>query len=184
MLGGGVEVEANALLSLLGWWLDELIDGQRTGIGVSMLVIAVMMVLGFRSLKVGLISMIPNVLPLLYLGGAVGLAYDGVDSDTLIIAMLAIGIGVDDTIHFLMRLKTEMRRTADVQAALTRTFTFAGRAIVITTLILVAGFAPFALSDYYSIWTMGTMLPGVLIAALVADLLLVPALVKVGAIRF
>ena len=65
-----------------------------------------------------------------------------------------------------------------------RTFDFAGRAIVITTLILVVGFAPFALSDYYSIWIMGTLLPAILVVALIADLLLVPSLAAVGWLRF
>ena len=109
---------------------------------------------------------------------------DYVDSDLLAIAMVAIGIGVDDTIHFLMRFRIESRRQPDVAQALKRTFTYSGRGIVITTVILVAGFIPFALSNYLSIFYFGTMLPLALVVALAADLFLVPALARLGAIRF
>jgi predicted RND superfamily exporter protein len=112
----------------------------------------------------------------------VGLFHDFVDSDALILAMLAIGIGVDDTIHFMMRYRLEAERTEDRTEALKRTYDFAGRAIVITTLTLALGFAPFAFAGYYSITILGTLLPMTLVVALSADLLLVPALAQVGAL--
>ena len=61
-----------------------------------------------------------------------------------------------------------------------RTFAFSGRAIMLTTVVLVLGFLPFALSNYFPIRMMGVLLPGVLLVALAADLLLVAALVQVG----
>ena len=128
--------------------------------------------------------MIPNAFPLLVLGGTLGLVYDEVDSDTLFLAMLAIGIGVDDTIHFLMRFRLERSRSTDRQEALIRTFEFAGRAIIMTTVTLALGFAPFVLSGYFSIWILGVYLPLTLVVALLADLLLVPAMAQVGWIRF
>jgi len=68
--------------------------------------------------------------------------------------------------------------------ALDRNFHYSGRAIVITSLILAMGFAPFALSDYFTTFITGTLLPGCFFVALSADLLLVPALIKPGSIRF
>ena len=82
-----------------------------------------------------------------------------------------------------MRWRFESGRSADTLEALGRTFHFSGRAIIITTVILTAGFAPFALSDYYSVRIMGTLLPLTLVVALLADLFFVPALVKLGAIK-
>ena len=128
--------------------------------------------------------MIPNILPLLALGGYVGYFWEATDSDTIIIAMIAIGIGVDDTIHFLTRLKFESARTHDPLMALQRAFHFCGRAMMSTTLILAVGFLPFVVSDYFSIHMFGTLLPYTLIVAVLADILLVPALVKVGPVRF
>jgi predicted RND superfamily exporter protein len=106
------------------------------------------------------------------------------DSDTLVILMMAIGIGVDDTIHFLTRLKTESARSSNRRMALERTFSFAGRAIVMTTIILALGFLPMALSPYYSIGIMGSLLPLALIVAMAADLLLLPAMAEVGWLNF
>ena len=153
------------------------------GLVFAFTLILLLMILWMKSVRIGLWSMVPNLLPILTLAGYLGLFYDEVDSDTITIAMIAIGIGVDDTIHFLMRLRFESARSDCSLEALHRTFHFSGRAIIITTAILAFGFAPFAVSDYYSVGIMGTLLPFTLIIALLADLLLVPALVKIGAIK-
>ena len=177
-------VQATGLTFLMGMFLDDIFNGQRMGIMFAFLSILLLMIIWMKSVKIGLWSMIPNLLPILALGGYLGLFWDEVDSDTLAVAMIAIGIGVDDTIHFLVRLRYESARTSHIGEALKQTFHFTGRAIMITTVILVFGFAPFAMSDYFTIRIMGTLLPFALIVALLADLLLVPALVKLGAIRF
>ena len=183
-LGGGIEVQATGLAYLLGQFFNVILEDQKRALLLVFVLIAVMMIVGLRSLRAGLWSMVPNLLPLMALGGFAGLFMDYVDSDVLIVAMIAIGIGVDDTIHFLMRFRTESRRQPDVARALQRTFSYSGRGIVITTVILVLGFAPFAASDYLSIAYLGTLLPITLVVALVADLFLVPALASLGAIRF
>lgn len=184
VLGDSVQVQVTGLAYLMGFWLDEIIAGQRRGLLFAFACIAFMMILGLRSIRVGLWSMIPNVIPLIALGGYVGLAWDQVDSDILAIAMIAIGIGVDNTIHFFMRLKFESGRAENSMVALRNTFHFSGRAIMITSIVLVLGFAPFALSDYFSMNMIGTFLPYTLVVALLADLLLGAALVKLGVVRF
>ena len=100
------------------------------------------------------------------------------------IAMLAIGMGVDDTIHFLTRYRLELERHGDEGAALRKTYHYAGRGIVMTTLILTIGFCPFIFSQYFSLKILGTLLPLVLIVALLADLLLLPALARLRLLRF
>jgi len=183
-LGPDVQVDVNSLIHLFGEWLTEILRGQRHGLLASSLVICLIMVLGLRSVVAGVWSMVPNLLPLFTLGAVVALVYNPVDSDTLTLGMIALGIGVDDTVHFLTRLRIESARTHDTAVAIERTFHFAGRPIVLTTLILGIGFAPLALSDYYSLAIFGTLLPMTLVVALIADLLLVPALVQLGVIRF
>jgi len=184
IMGEMAIVKVTGLIFLMGQWIDDIVAGQRRGLLFALISIAIMMVVGLKSLRVGLWSMIPNIMPLFVLGGYLGLFWGHVDSDVLGIAMVAIGIGVDDTIHFLTRLKIEWSRTENVDEAIQKTFHFSGRGIVMTTIILVAGFSPFILSDYLSIEIMGTLLPMTLVAALLADLFFAPALVKVGAIRF
>ena len=183
-LGDGVQVEITSVVHLFGEWLTHIIAGQRRGLLLSSLVICLVMIIGLRSFRAGVWSMVPNLLPLFTVGAVVALLYDEVDSDTLPVAMIALGIGVDDTVHFLTRLRLEFARTPDLEEAVRNTFRFAGIPIVLTTMILSLGFAPMASSDYYSLTIMGTLLPLSLIVALLADLLLVPALVQVGALRF
>ena len=107
----------------------------------------------------------------------------GIDTDVLIVAIMAIGIGVDDTIHFLMRYRIEAARCSDSGEAITHTFAYAGRGILMTTVILVLGFLPCATSEYFTLNMLGTLLPGCLVVALLADLALVPALVRVGIMK-
>jgi len=184
VLDPDVQLETTGLLYLLGDWVDEIIEGQKQGVGFTFLVITLMMIYAFRSLRDGILTMIPNVYPLLILGAFLSVMHSPVDSDTLVLAMLAIGIGVDDTIHFMMRYRTEAARCASAAEAIRKTFDFAGRAIVITTATLALGFIPFGTSDYNIIAMFGTLLPLTLFVALLADLMLVPAMIQMGLLTF
>jgi uncharacterized protein len=184
IFGDAVVVEPTGLVYLAGEWLDEIISGQRRGLIFAFSVIALLMVIGLRSIRAGLWSMLPNALPLIVVGGVVGFVWQPIDSDALAVAMIAIGIGVDDTIHFLMRLRLELQRSGDMNEAVKRTFHFSGRAIIITSIILVCGFSPFIISDYLSIRLYGYLLPLTMFVALVADLIMVPSLVILGVIHF
>jgi predicted RND superfamily exporter protein len=185
LLGEAATVEATGVSYLLGSYFDKILAGQRAGLAFSLGTIGVMMAVGLRSLRAGALSMLPNLLPLAALLAAATAAMGAVDSDVLITCLIALGIGVDDTIHFLMRYRVEARRAApgDTEGPLRRTFHFAGRAIVMTTVILCVGFAPFVLSDYLTLYMFGTLLPLALVVAVLADLLLVPAMARVGMFR-
>ena len=183
-LGSVARVEVSGLACLFGGWLDNILRGQRNGLLLCVSSLTIMMVLCVRSFRVGCLSMLPNLFPVIVLGGLLGGLWEQTDSDLLSLAFLAISIGVDDTIHFLTRYRLETARSKDTAEAIRRTFAFAGRAIVMTTVILVAGFLPFATSDYFCIRVFGTLFPVCLIAAVVADLLLVPAMVQLGLMRY
>jgi len=182
-LGDQASAEVTGIVFLLGYFFDDIVNGQKAGFFVSFFLIALIMALGLRSLRVGFISMVPNLLPVATLAGYMGFFMDHVDSDVMLVMIMAIGIGVDDTIHFLMRYRVEVDRGHDVDEAIRGTFSFAGRGILMTTVILVAGFAPCALSGYVTMQYMGTLLPAALIVALLADVLLVPALIAKGWLR-
>jgi len=185
VLSPGLHAEANGVTWLLGSYFETILSGQRRGVMVSFGVIGLLMAAGLRSLRVGMLSMIPNLLPMFAIVAWSGFAYgQRVDSDTLIALIMAIGIGVDDTIHFLVRYRTEHARCGgDVTQALRKSFAFAGRAIVMTTVLLCVGFLPLALSDYFTLHMLGTLLPATLLVAVVADLLLVPAMLRTGLLR-
>ena len=183
ILGPTIAVEATGLNVLFGKWLRHVLRGQRQGLMFAFFVTALMMTWILRSLGAGLVAMLPNAFPILLLFGYVGWFLDSVDSDALLIAMIAIGIAVDDTIHMLTRLHIEARRGDGLDAAIKRAFAFAGRAIVQTSIILCLGFLPFSTSEYFTTKMMGIFLPITLLLALFADLLLVPALVKLRILR-
>ena len=181
MLGDKVSVEIMSIQYLLGKGFDEIIiTGQKNGLIFAFVTILIMMAIALRSIKAGAWSMIPNLIPLLVLGGYIGWFWRIADSDVIIVLMAAIGIAVDDTIHFLMRYRYELGRTNDSKTAFDETFHYSGRAIIITTVILAAGFAPFGISDYFTTRMFGRLLPMCLFVALAADILLIPALVKLG----
>ena len=179
-MGEVVNTETTGLSYLLGGFVDDVVRGQKRGLIFAFVTIMAMMMIMFRSWKIGALSMVPNILPLLALGGYLGFFWDHVDSDTIVIAMIAVGIGVDDTIHFLSRLRFESARTSDPNLALKHSFHFSGRAMVVTTLILALGFMPLGLSSYFTVRIFGTLLPFTLVVAVLADILLVPALVKIA----
>jgi predicted RND superfamily exporter protein len=117
------------------------------------------------------------------LGGLAGFAWGTVDSDVIVIAMVATGIAVDDTIHFVTCFLSESSKTNDAAVAIERSFHLAGRSMVKSTLILCLGFAPFALSGYSTTRHMGTLLPFTLFVAMLCDLFLTPALARVRILR-
>jgi hypothetical protein len=184
MLGPDAGIEITGLKYLLGDWVDEVLAGQRNGLAFALVTIAIFMVIATRSVKIGLLSMFPNVLPFLALLAWGGFFWDVVDTDTLPVLMIAIGIGVDDTIHFLVRFGHEAQKTDDRFEAVRQTLSYAGRAIFMTSVILIVGFLPFALSHYFSVHIMGTMIPACLVVALFADVLWVPAGAELGLCRW
>jgi predicted RND superfamily exporter protein len=95
----------------------------------------------------------------------------------LLIASVAIGISVDDTIHHVSRFDMEFRRTGSYERALHLAMTEVGRPLVITSVVLVAGFLVFSFSRLDSIQTFGLLLSSTIVTALVADFTLMPALV-------
>ena len=101
-----------------------------------------------------------------------------------VVAAMTLGIVVDDTIHFLARYRLEVSRNDNIEDALKNTYHYAGRGIVMTTLILTIGFCPFIFCQYFSLQILGTLLPLVLVVALLADLLLLPALARLRLLRF
>ncbi|MDI6797782.1 MAG: MMPL family transporter, partial [Desulfatibacillaceae bacterium] len=142
MLGLQTDTTVTGLKYLLGDWVDEVLAGQRNGLIFALVTIAIFMIIATRSFKIGLLSMFPNVLPLLALLAWGGFFWEVVDTDTLPVLMIAIGIGVDDTIHFLVRFGHEAQKTDDRFEAVRQTLSYAGRAIFMTSIILIVGFAP------------------------------------------
>ena len=157
--------------------LDYIVTSQIQGFLIAFAVIAGMMCLVFRSLRVGLIAMVPNLSPVILTLGVMGATGIPLDYNKIFIAVVAIGIAVDDTIHLLSRFHYEFERTGSYEEALRASMEDVGRALFITSVALVLGFLCLTFSVMASSITFGVLLSVTIVVALVADFLLMPALV-------
>lgn len=173
-----IDVQQKGSAPLIGSAVAQIIQGHLYGFAVSFGMIVLVLSLGLGSIRLGLLAIPPNLIPLASLGGMLAWHTDVADSDILGVATLGLGLAVDDTIHFLSRYRREMRASGNREAAIVATMQHAGAAIVRTTLILMFGFLPLAISAYWSISMLGTYLVAILSVALVADLFLLPALIE------
>jgi predicted RND superfamily exporter protein len=157
--------------------MDYITESQIRGILLAFTAIAAMMCFVFRSIKIGLFAMIPNISPVVLTVGIMGWLDIPLDYTRLLIATVAIGISVDDTIHHVTRYIYEFQRCRDYREALFASMKDVGRALVITSAVLVAGFLVFLFSAMDSQATFGILLASTILVALVADFFLMPALV-------
>ena len=150
------------------------------GLATAVVLIALLMTLLFRSVRVGVISIVPNLLPVAFGIVVVWLALPQVDADAMIYLTICIGISVDDTIHFLSRYRIERRRGRDRPDAVAATLRETGHGILRTSIILCAGFAVPGASQFFGLKLAGYMLPATLFSAVLLDLTMVPALAQLG----
>jgi hypothetical protein len=185
----GTQFPAKVDFSLTG--TAELIDKNNRNLALNIaqgLAIAFLLIMGiimylFRSIKMVLISLIPNLLPLILLAGIMGWTGISLKISTAILFTIAFGIAVDDTIHFLTRLRFEQKAGYSTQDALRQAFLHTGKPILITTGILCAGFSILGVSSFMATKMIGLLTSVVLIFAVLADLVLLPALFKVLKIK-
>ena len=157
--------------------LDYIVSSNIQSFLLAFGVIALMMISIFRSVKTGLISMLPNLSPVLLTLGVMGWLGVPLDYSKVMIAAVAIGIAVDDTIHMVSRYRHEFLVHGDYAVALRIAMQGVGRALLITSTALVSGFLVFLFSVMDSQAMFGTLLATTIITALIADFLLMPALV-------
>lgn len=124
----------------------------------------------------GLVSMIPNVLPIIVIFGAMGWLNLEVDIGSMMTASVALGVAVDDTIHFLAWFRAGMRGGLDRQTAIRTAYARVATAMTQTTLIAGLGLAAFAFSTFTPTQRFGVLMLTLLLVALIGDLILLPAL--------
>jgi hypothetical protein len=131
----------------------------------------------FGSLKAGIIGIIPNVIPSIFVMGAMGLLGIPLDFFAIVLAPIIIGISVDDTIHFLAHYQMQYETDRDIKLALRNTMKEAGQGTVFTTLVLALGFGILAISFTPGVAKVGMFVPLAMFVGLANDLFLLPALI-------
>lgn len=146
------------------------------GLLIAFGVIALIMGLLFKSLRMVLLTLIPNMFPLVMIAAVMGFAGIPLKVSTSIIFTIAFGIAVDDTIHFMSKLKLELLKGKSMIYAIKRTFLSTGKAIVVTSIILCGGFITLIGSQFLGTYYIGLLISMMLLFAVLADLILLPVL--------
>ncbi|MFT5819985.1 MAG: putative RND superfamily exporter protein [Crocinitomix sp.] len=159
--------------------MSSLASNLTRGLLLAVLIVSLIMGFLYRSVKIVLIALIPNVLPLIMLAAILGYTGIQLKVSTAIIFTISFGIAVDDTIHFMSKLKLELNKGKPFLYALKRTYMSTGRAIILTTLILCSGFLLLMFSDFMGTFYVGLLISCTLLFALVADLFFLPVLLMI-----
>ena len=147
---------------------------------VALVLISFVLMIALQSVRLGLISLIPNLVPAGLAYGTWGLFIGKIDLSASIVICMSLGIVVDDTVHFLSKyLRARREKGYDINEGMRYAFNTVGRALIITTAVLVSGFLVLASSHFSPTWVSGLLLAITLSYALLTDFLLLPPLLSV-----
>jgi hypothetical protein len=153
------------------------IRSMLTGTSVALVLISIILIFALRSLKIGLVSLIPNLAPAAMGFGLWGLLVGEVGLGLSVVAGMTLGIVVDDTVHFLSKyLRARRERHLDSPDAVRYAFSTVGTALLVTTLVLIAGFMVLTQSPFKLNSDMGLLTAITIAFALLADFLFLPPL--------
>ena len=156
----------------------QLTSGQVKSLSITMVLVFGIMFLLFLSSKVGLIAVVPNLFPIIINFGIMGWIGIELSMFTSLIASIAIGLAVDDTIHYLVRYNREFKKDLNDKRAIKETLRHIGRPIIYTTLTISIGFSILSFSSFKPTALFGTMMVITMFSALVGDLILLPSLMQ------
>lgn len=181
--GKPVTVSTTGIMSLFARILRATMYSAAQSYGIALVVISIMMILLIGNLRLGLIAMIPNLGPILMVMGIMGWFSIPLDMFTMMVASIAIGLAVDDTIHFIYNFKRYYLETGNVREAVGRTLHTAGRAMLTTSIVLSIGFFIFMFASMNNVFNFGVLIGMSIILALLADFFVAPALMALAADR-
>ena len=170
----------------VGSWarvFDAISWSQIQSFGLAFLIISLILIFVFGSLKLGFLAIIPNTFPMLTVFGLMGWSGFKLDVTTLLTAPIVIGIAVDDTIHFMTHYRISLKRGESIEEAINSTLREVGQAITVTTLILMSLFVCFIPVSHLGVSRFSILALVAVFSALLADLVLLPAMLRVFKIR-
>ena len=176
VLGDDVDITVTGMNALLGRTMEATIFSMANSYVIAAGVITIMMILFIGNVRIGLLAMIPNLTPIILVLGLMGWLGIKLDLFTMLIGSIAIGLAVDDTIHFMHNYRRYHHETANVHKAVRQTLLSAGRAMLVTTVVLSLGFFIFTQSTMSNLINFGWLTGLTIVLALIADFFLAPAL--------
>ena len=176
-LPASMQAKGSGSILIFAHLTDKNIKGMLSGSILALVLISMILVFALRSIKVGVLSLVPNLVPVIIGFGLWGLFYVEVNMALAAVVSMTLGIVVDDTVHFLSKyLRAKREKGYSTEESITYAFTHVGKALTISTLILSAGFGVLMLSPFALNSDMATLTTWIIMIALVVDLLLLPIL--------
>ena len=158
---------------------DYLILDLFSGFGLAFIFISIIMGLLFLSFRVGLISMLPNLIPIVFAAGYLGFMGIPIRPPIAITFSICLGIAVDDSLHFLFRFWQEKKKNSDMEIAISNTIETTGLAMLTSTIVLVSGFMVITVSNFIPTSQFGIISAITLTVAFITDVTLLPALLYI-----
>lgn len=180
LLGDRARIELAGFIPLYSKLMNYILDGLIKSFGLALLVVSIVMWINLRRGSRMLLSLVPNLLPVFGTLGLMGWLNISLDIATITIASIALSILVDDTIHLLHHYYAHWKPTKSVMTALVQAVEATGSAIISTSVVLILGLLVLITAEVYSVIYFGLLLAFSIMLALIADLILLPALLFLG----
>jgi predicted RND superfamily exporter protein len=172
-----IAVPASGISTMFAHVGKKNIDSMLSGSVIAIVLITLTLMLAFRSVKFGLLSLLPNVFPALITFGIWGALVGEVDLGVAVVFSLTLGIVVDDTVHFFSKyIRARQQLGKSAADGVRYAFHTVGKPLLVTTIVLVAGFSILMMSNFTANAKMGVMISATISIALIFDFLLLPAL--------
>ncbi|NCG40696.1 MAG: MMPL family transporter [Actinobacteria bacterium] len=179
-----LDVNLTGSMATLMVMADEVANSQFNSFALALLIVSLIIIVSLGSFRGGMMGMVPNAIPAFLAFGLMGLFGIPLDTDTLLIAPIILGIAVDDTIHFMTHYRVELSKTGSIAAALESAIKEVGQAVMFTTMVIGLGFAVLSFSDYLGMAKVGFFGSLAIFVALLCDLFLIPAMIIVFKPKF
>ncbi|MCH2190918.1 MAG: MMPL family transporter [Gammaproteobacteria bacterium] len=173
------QVNITGLVVMYNNMLNSLFNSQIATLGTVFVVIFLMFIVLFRSMKLALLTIVPNVFSAAVVLGIMGLFTIPLDLMTITIAAISVGIAVDNSIHFVHRFTDEIKARAEYSSAIDIATKNVGQAMFYTTIVITAGFMIMVFSNFVPTMYFGVLTGIAMVTALIANLVMLPMLIKV-----
>lgn len=169
------DVAATGTLVLLNRTSDKIARDQVLSISIALITIYIMLSILFRSVRVGLTALVPNLVPVLFFFGYMGWQGIELNLTTSLVASVVLGLAVDNSVQFIVRFRRMQREHDGLSDAIIQSMRLSGRPIIYANIALAVAFAIFAFSDFKPVASFGLLSAVTIIGCLVEDLVLLPA---------
>jgi len=177
-LPAGVDIQLTGMIPLLADTITAAITSAGESYAIALVLIGFMMIMLLGNLKLGVVSMIPNLFPVFFVIAFMVIFDIPFDLFTMLVGTIVLGLAVDDNVHFMHNFRRYYDEGKSVEEAVRLTLTGSGRAMLITTVVLSIGFYVYLFASMANLFNFGLLAGTAIIVALAADVVLAPALMK------